>query len=78
MDEKTRRRHPEERPAGAGAPPLGAHPAGLHQCIDRSLAESDPPDLFDFRARHRLVIGDDRKRLDRSPRQLAGDRPLDP
>src|SRR5437764_3239063 len=77
MDEKTRRRHPEERPAGAGAPPLGAHPAGLHQCIDRSLAESDPPDLFDFGAGYRLVVRNDRKSFDCSPRQLAGDRPLD-
>ena len=78
MDEKTRRRHPEERPAGAGAPALGANPAGLHQCIDRSLAESDTPDLFDFGAGHRLVVGNDRKSFDRSARQLAGDRPLDP
>src|SRR5438270_13640407 len=56
MDEKTRRRHPKERPAGAGAPPLGADPARLHQRIDRSLAESDPPDLLDFGAGHGLVV----------------------
>ena len=57
---------------------LGADPAGLHQRVDRSLAESDSPDLFDFGAGHRLVIGNHRKSFHRRPRQLAGDRPLDP
>src|SRR5690349_16229553 len=74
MNEKARSSHPQERAAGAGAPALGADPASLHQCIDRSLAEGNPADLLDLRARHRLVIGNDRKGFDRRPRQLAGNR----
>src|SRR5947199_69128 len=46
MDEKTGCCHPEERPAGAGAPALGADPAGLHQRVDRPFAESDCPELM--------------------------------
>src|ERR1700750_1553690 len=78
MNEKAWSGHPQEWPATAGAPALGADPAGLHQCVDRTLTESHPADLLDFRARHRLVIGNDRKGFDCRPRQLGGHRPLDP
>src|SRR5437867_2567185 len=71
-------RCPEEWAAGAGAPPLGTDPARLHQGVDRALAERHSADLPDLGAGHRLGVGDDRKRLDRRTRQLAGDPSLDP
>src|SRR5438132_1283307 len=78
MREEVRGCRPEERAAGAGAPPLGTDPPGLHQGVDRALAERHPADFFDLGAGDRLVIGDDGKRLDRRTRQLAGDPSLDP
>src|SRR4029077_5857310 len=77
MREETWGRRPEERAAGTGAPPLGTDPTGLHQRVDRALAECDPADLLDLGAGYRLVVGDDGERLDRRPRQLAGDPSLD-
>ncbi len=65
-DEEVRGRHPEEPPAGAGAPALGLHPAGFHQGVDRALAKPDPTDLLDLGAGHRLVIGDDAGRYSHS------------
>ena len=78
MYEKARGGHPKQRPARASTSTLGADPAGLQQRIDRAFAESNPPDLLDFGARHRLVVSNHGQGLDRRPRQLAGDRPLDP
>src|SRR4051794_33488465 len=44
MHEEVGRRHPEKGATRAGPPALRAHPAGLHQRVDRSLAEGDAAD----------------------------------
>src|SRR5271166_5372492 len=45
MHEKAGSRSPQERPARAGAPALGADPTGLHQRIYSPLAEGNASDL---------------------------------
>src|SRR6516165_1153983 len=65
VHEKVRRRHPEERTAGASAPAPGAYPARFHQSVNRSLPESHPPYLFDLGAGGRLMVGDYCEGLDR-------------
>src|SRR5262245_64404387 len=57
--------------AGGLAPPARADPSGLEQYVDRALRGGHPADLLDLGARHRLMIGDDRERLDRRARELA-------
>ena len=77
MHEKFAGRHPKERPAGTGPSALGPNPAGFHQRIDNAFPESDPPDLFNFRASDRLMVSNHSQGFDRSPRKLSGDRFLD-
>ena len=53
--------------------PLGAiQPASISMSSVPLLID-DAADLFDLGPRHRLVIGDDRERLDRGARQFASD-----
>src|SRR3546814_416314 len=66
----------KQRPPRHFAPSRRAHPSGLHQHIERALGYGDAPDFFNLRARDRLMIGDDRKRLYRRPAQLATFLPL--
>src|SRR5262249_32513025 len=47
-------------------------PPGLQQDVNRALGRRHAANLLDLGARDRLVIGNDRERLDRRPRQLAG------
>src|SRR5262249_33203523 len=60
------------RPARRLAPPARTNPAGLQQHVHRAFGGGDAADVLDLRPRHRLVIGDDRERLDRGARELAG------
>ena len=60
-----------DRPARHLAAAARPDPAGLEQHVDRALRHGDAADVLDLGARHRLVIGDDRERLDRRARQLA-------
>ncbi len=60
-----------DRPARRFAAPAHAHPARLHQHVERAFGDGDAADFLDVGARHRLVIGDDRQRLDRRARQFA-------
>ena len=71
MDEEFRRGAIGDRPARRLAAAAHAHPARLHQHVERALGDRDAADLLDVGARHRLVIGDDGERLDRRARQLA-------
>ena len=62
------------RAAAGPAPsrrPGGAHPARLHQHVERALGDLDAADRLDLGAADRLVIGDDRQRLGRRARQPA-------
>ena len=65
-----------DRPARRLAAAARADPAGLQQHVERALRDRHAADFLDLGARHRLVIGDDRQRLDRGARQLAAARPL--
>ena len=58
-----------DRPAGRPPPAAHPDPARLQQQVERALAGGDAPDLLDLGAGHRLVVGDDRERLQRRPRQ---------
>src|SRR5216683_3386868 len=71
MREKTRSRHPIERAARAVASAARPHPACLHQPVEGAARQRDAPDCLDLGARRRLVIGNDRQRLDGGPRQPA-------
>ncbi len=71
LDQEFGRRAVGDRPARRLAPPAHAHPARLHQHVERALRDRDAADLLDVGARHRLMIGDDRERLERGARQLA-------
>src|SRR4051794_32305943 len=65
MREKLRGRRPSQRPSRSLAPAGWAYPAGLDQPVERKAGQRDAADRLDLGARHRLVIGDDRQRLDR-------------
>ena len=54
-----------QRPARHLAPAGGADPARLHQHVERALGDLHAADRLDLGAADRLVIGDDRQRLDR-------------
>ena len=71
MIEEGRRRAIGDRPARRFAPAAQPDPAGLEQHVERALGGGNAADLLDLGACHRLVIGDDRERLQRRPRQLA-------
>ncbi len=58
------------RTAGTAAAAAHAHPAGLHKHVQRAFAGGHAADFLDIGAGHRLVVGDDRQRLQRRPRQL--------
>ena len=64
------RRAVGQRPARRLAAAARPDPAGLQQHVERALGGRDAADVLDLGARHRLVIGDDRERLDRRARQL--------
>src|SRR3546814_4373357 len=64
MGEEAGRRRIDERPSGRLAPPRRPHPARLHQHVQRALRDLDAPYRLDLGAADRLVIGDDRQRLD--------------
>src|SRR5260370_25781395 len=67
MSEKGRGRHPVERAARAVASAARPHPARFHQPVEGAARQRDAPDRLDLGARRRLVIGDDRQRLDGGP-----------
>src|SRR6516162_3100238 len=77
MDEKFSGCHPQKRAPRTGAPSLRPHPTGFHQRVDRSFGDNDAPDLLDLGARHRLVVGDHGKCLDRRAGKLTNNRPFD-
>ena len=62
----------DERPPRRLAPAGRPHPARLHQHVERALRDLDSADRLDLGAADRLVIGDDRQRLDRGARQPPG------
>src|SRR5437879_100740 len=49
-----------------------ANPSGFKEDVERPLRGRDAADVLDLRARHGLMIGDDRERLDGRPRQFLG------
>src|SRR3546814_3883093 len=71
MAQEFRRRRVGQRASGNLAPSRGANPARLHQHVERAFRYLDAANRFDFGARHRLVIGDDRQRLDAGAGELA-------
>ena len=68
MDEEGVRRAVGYRTSRRLAAPAHAHPARLEQHVERALGDGDASDILDLGARHRLVIGHDRQRLDRGAR----------
>src|SRR6185295_7313702 len=65
------RRRIEQRPPRALAPAGGTNPARVHQHVERALGYLDPADCLNLGAADRLVIGDNRQRFGRRPRQPA-------
>src|SRR4051812_4554736 len=76
MGEKFRGRRPNQRPPRSLAPSGRTYPAGLDQPVEREAGQRNTADRLDLGARDRLVIGDDRQRLDRSAGQSARDNAL--
>ena len=76
MREKFRGRRPDQRPPRRLAPAGRAHPARLDQPVEREAGQRNAADRLDLGARDRLVIGDDRQRLDRGAGQSARDNAL--
>ena len=62
-------------PARRAAAAARAHPADLHQHVERAGGGDDAADLLDLGARHGLVVGDDGQRLHGGLGQLAAARP---
>ena len=62
-----------DRPARRLAAAARADPAGFHQHVEGALGHHDAADFLDLNARHRLMVGDHRQRLDRGARQLLRD-----
>src|SRR5688572_17005080 len=65
-----------ERPARRLAAAGRADPARLHQHVQCPLRDLDAAYRLDLGPADRLVIGDDRQRLDRGAREAAGLVPL--
>ena len=71
MDQELARRAVSDRPAGRLASAAHAHPARLHQHVERALRHRDAANFLDVGAGDRLMVGDDGERLDRGARELA-------
>src|SRR6187431_1902491 len=71
MRKEFRRRSVKQRPSRHFATARGPNPACLHQHIERALRYLHAPNRLDLGASRRLMIGDDRERLDARPAQLA-------
>jgi len=59
-----------DRPARRFAAAAQPDPAGVEQHVERALGNGDAANLFDLGAGRRLVIGDDRQRLQRRAGEL--------
>ena len=73
MFEKGHGGDPGGRPSRRPAPSARLDPARFQQDVQGAPAGGDASNFLDFGAGDRLMIGDDRERLDGGARQLAGD-----
>src|ERR1700676_5041182 len=70
MRQERLRRAVSDRSAGRAAATAYAHPFGFEEQVQRAFAGGDAADRLDVGPRHRLVIGDDRQRLEGGAREL--------